>query len=118
MWICQLYRRTEKITIVHRYTHCQRSTDMTCVDELIYPDQKEVEIQCVSSTESVISSSASPVQIQCRIQWENSVRGVLVQCTLLQTYRSTEGHLAVVGQCQASREAVYNQCPISMSVYQ
>ena len=34
---------------------------------------------------------------------------------LLQTYRSTEGHQAVVGQCQASGEAVYNQCPISMS---
>ena len=70
-------------------------------------DQKEVEIQCLSSTESVISSSASPVQIQYRIQWENSVWGVLVQCT--------KGHMAVVGQCQASREAVYKQCLISMS---
>ena len=66
-----------------------------------------MQIQCLSSTESVISSSASPVQIQYRIQWENSVWGVLVQCT--------EGHMAVVGQCQASREAVYNQCLISMS---
>ena len=47
------------------------------------PDQKEVEIQCLSSTESVISSSASSVQIQYRIQWENSVWGVLVQYTLL-----------------------------------
>ena len=74
---------------------------------VLNPDQKEVEIQCLSSTESVISSSASPVQIQWRIQWENSV--------LFQTYRSTEGHLAVVEQYQASREAVYNQCPISMS---
>ena len=71
------------------------------------PDQNEVEIQCLSSTESVISSSASPVQIQYRIQWENSVWGVLVQCT--------EGHITVVGQCQASREAVYKQCLISMS---
>ena len=46
------------------------------------PDQKEVEMQCLFSTESVISSSAPSVQIQWSIQWQTSVYGVLVQCIL------------------------------------
>ena len=45
------------------------------------PDQKEVEVQCVSSTESVTSGSVLSVQIQWMVQLPNSVYEVSIQCT-------------------------------------